>query len=144
MCETQARRDDSRSRSREKGSAALEGALCLLLFLMLIFSFMDFGRMLFAYNQMAYAARVGTRYAAVHGAKSGSTATGDDVQSVIRAGIVGLDPTAVTVTTTWTPDKNPGSTANVRVQYPFDPMPPYLISLGSFNVQSVSQVVIIQ
>lgn len=55
---------------REKGSAILEGALTLTVTLMMLFGIIEFGRATFAYNQVAYLAQDGARYASVRGSTS--------------------------------------------------------------------------
>ena len=60
---------------RERGSTLIEFALVGLLFLILLLSFVEFGRMLLVYNSVANAARAGVRYAIVNG-DAGGTRTG--------------------------------------------------------------------
>jgi len=121
----------------------VEGALCFTVFMMIIFGVIDFGRLVFAYNFTAYAAREGARYAMAHGNTSKSPATSNSVRTVATNQAIGLDASAITVTTTWSPDENPGSTVQVKVQYAFTAIVPYLAA-SSMNVQSTSQMVISQ
>ena len=130
-------------RRAQRGSTLVEGALCFTVFLMMVFGVMDFGRLLFAYNFTAFAAREGARYAMTHGNTSKSPATSDTVKTIVTNQAVGLDTSAITVTTTWSPDENPGSTVNVKVQYAFNAVVPYFPG-SLLNVQSTSQMVISQ
>jgi Flp pilus assembly protein TadG len=54
-------------RQRSRGQALLEFALVLPIFLTLLFLVVDFGRVVWATNSLANAAREGARYAIVHG-----------------------------------------------------------------------------
>jgi len=133
----------SARRRGQRGSTILESALCFTVFLMIVFGVIDFGRVLFAYNFTAFAAREGSRYAMTHGSTSKSPATSDTVKTTVTNQAVGLTTSAITVTTTWTPDKNPGSSVKVKVQYAFNSIVPYF-PLSSMNVASTSQMVVLQ
>ena len=78
----------------ERGSALLEGALCLTVFLMIVFGTIDFGRMVFAYNFVSYAAREATRYAAVHG--TAHAVTNDDITTFVTRQAIALKSSAMT------------------------------------------------
>ncbi len=130
-------------RKRERGSALLEGALCFTLFLIILFGTIDFGRGVFAYNFVSYAAREGARYAIVRGQSSGHAASAADITSFVKKEAIALDPSALTVNTTWTPDKNAGSTVQVQVQYSFQPVVPYMPS-GPLTFGSTSKMLISQ
>jgi Flp pilus assembly protein TadG len=133
----------SARRKRQRGSSLVEGALCFTVFLMILFGMIDFGRGVFAYNFISYAAREGARYAIVRGQSSGRAATNADITAFIKQEAVGLDPSAVTVNTSWTPDKNSGSTVQVQVQYSFQPIVPYMPS-GPLTFGSTSKMLISQ
>lgn len=128
-------------RPGERGSSLLEGALCLTAFLMIVFGTIDFGRMIFAYNFVAYGAREGTRYAAVHGITN--PVDGPAVTTFVSNEAVALDPNLLTVNTTWAPDHKPGSTVQVRVQYSFAPIAPYMPT-GTITLSSTSKMLVSQ
>jgi Flp pilus assembly protein TadG len=137
-----------RSRQRERGSTIVEGAVTLMLFLMLVFGIIGMGWAVYVYNQVSELAREGTRYAIVHGAGAGNLnppapASATDVQNYVLARASGLNPKDLTVTTTWTPNKNPGSVVKVHVQYSLTPIMP-LIPQEVLTLQSTSQMVISQ
>ena len=52
-------------RTLQRGATAVEFALVMLLFLMMILGMVDFSRMLFAWNSATEATRAGARYAVV-------------------------------------------------------------------------------
>jgi len=128
-------------RGGQRGSAMLEGALSLTVFLMIIFGTIDFGRMVFAYNFVSYAAREATRYAVVRGTANPVDAAG--LTTFVKSEAIGLDRSAITVTPTWTPDHTPGSTVQVKVSYSFQPIAPYMPT-GPITMNSTSKMLISQ
>jgi Flp pilus assembly protein TadG len=138
---------ESEGRKKEiskDGSAIIEFAFVAIVFFMLIFGIIEFGRLMLMYHHLGNAAREGTRWASVRGSSSDNIwkiATPADVQNYVRS-ISPLDPNNVIVSTTW-PDgnNNPGSQVNVRVDYPFTFLLP--IWFGSpITLESTSQMVI--
>lgn len=108
------------ARGFSRGQAIVESAMTLILFLTLLFGVIEFGYAFYCYDQMSEAAKIATRYAIVHGATSASPADAAAVQNFVLSNISGVDPSNVVVTTSWSPDNNPGSTVNVTVQYTFN------------------------
>ena len=134
-----------RARRGERGSSLLEGALCFFAFIVMVLGSMDFGWLVYAYNECSYAARDGARYASVRGSGSGRAATTSTVSSYVKGNVAGLIPANVTVTTAWSPDEAPGSTVSVTVssvQYPMGPLSYYIGS--SFTVASTAKRTISQ
>lgn len=109
-----------------------------ILLLTVIFAGIEFDRMLMSYTSLANAARVGARYAIVHG--SSRTGTGDpasgatDASKVTTAvnnfavlGFLNTSDLTVTVaypgsTSKTDPGNSPGSTVVVTVTYPYVPL----------------------
>lgn len=130
----------------ERGSALIEFSLSMTLLLTMMFGAMDFGRALYTYTEVSEAARQGTRYAIVRGSTCTSwttacPASATDVQTYLRDVPQGLHSSSMTVTTTWTPNNNPGSTVNVKVQYSFNFIFPFLPT-STVNMSSTSQMVV--
>jgi Flp pilus assembly protein TadG len=112
------RHKNSRNRRRrsEAGSTLVEFALTAMLFLLVLFAILDFGRALYTYHFVSHAAREATRYAAVRGytcdtdsscsvsnpdsgpAAPGNTVIQDYVNTLVPPG---LDPSQVSVTPSW-------------------------------------------
>ena len=128
---------------RERGAVVLEFGLAFLIFLSVVYGIMEFGRIVACYNIISGAAREGARYASVHGSASGSAATATDIQGVVRNWALGMDTSAVTVTTTWSPGNAPGGQVRVLASYAVAPFTS-LILKNSITVQSSSQMVISQ
>lgn len=147
------RRRNAFARASQKGSALVEGALCLTVFLMLTFSALDFGMAVYAYNFCYYAARDATRWAAVHGAGSatasdcsanpgiagGCAANSTDISNYVSGMAVALTTSKLTVTTSWTPNTSPGAEVNVKVAYAVTPVSGLALT-QSFTVSSSSQM----
>lgn len=136
-------RRPGRRRPRQSGSAIVEGALVFLVFMVIVFGLMEFGRMVWSYTQVANGAREATRYAIVHGSASGSTASVSQIQGIVTSHSPGLDASNITTNVTFTPDQSPGSTVKVAVTYKFYPLTPF-IPVGPIHLASTSQMVIYQ
>src|SRR5437867_769803 len=104
-----------RRRAGERGTAIVEMALILPVFLLLVMGTLDFGRAIYARNMLANAARDGARFASVDptntacvkavGARLGSTASlaPGDVAVSFPNGVDLDQPVTVTVSTTYRP-----------------------------------------
>jgi Flp pilus assembly protein TadG len=122
----------------------VEFALGFVLRFSIIFGIIDFGRALYAYDAISDAARIGTRYAIVRGASSNSPVTASTVAWYVANNCcAGLDPNAITVTTTWSPNNQAGSTVTVQVNYTLTFMTP-LLPTWSVPMSATSAMVISQ
>lgn len=61
----------NRNQSRERGSTLFEMAITVILFVVMLFGIVDFGRALYTYHFLSNAAREGSRWASVNGATCG-------------------------------------------------------------------------
>jgi Flp pilus assembly protein TadG len=144
----------------ECGAVLVEMAVSLTLLLTMLFGLMEISLLLFTYHFISEAAREATRYAIVRGSScsgwaSACPASSTDVTNYIRGlGYPGIDPTAITVTTTWpttgtsctpsvTPCNNPGNLVKVKLQYAFPLTLPFT-SFKTVTMTSTSQMVISQ
>ena len=94
-------------RRSSKGAVALESALVLPTLFFIIMTVLVSGMGVFRYQQMAYLAREGARYASVHGGQY-ATATGNSAATstsvytnAIQPNAVALDLTQLTYSVTW-------------------------------------------
>ena len=126
-----------------RGQAAVEFAMSISGLLLLILAITNFAMAVYAYNFVCYGARDATRYAAVRGAASPSPVSSSDVSAFVVSEAAGLDPSHLTVSTTWSPNNHPDSTVAVQVNYSFQFMIPF-VQLASVNLTSTSQLVISQ
>lgn len=134
-------------RRTDRGQALVEFSIvCVMLYLM-VFSVVEMGRMVLVYVTVANSARVGARYAVVHGNSrttgtgtsnaSGPAANPAQVVTVIKnfasAGL--LTTSRLVITVNYPGASNaPGQLVNVTVVYPYDPLTTWLplrVRLGS-------------
>ena len=137
----------------ERGTNLLEYGIVLTLLLALLFGVIDFGRALYAYHFVSNAAREGTRFAMVRGSScQGCTASSADVQNYVENVPAGIDPSQLSVTTTWNPnssancpgpDNAPGCIVEVQVSYNFNFLLPFL-PRSTVVMQSSSEMTITQ
>lgn len=122
------------------GAAAVDFAIIALPLFTVLLGIMVFGSAIYSYTFVCTAARDAVRYAVVHGSRSSSPATSTDITNVVLNEAEGLNTNNIAVSTTWSPNNNPGSVVSVQVSYTFQPMYPMLGS--SLVVSSSSQMVI--
>lgn len=128
----------------KRGQALVEFALILPVVLMLILGTIDLARAVWQVNQLAFAAREGTRYAIVHGSQSSDPSgpgsvrfTAPDQDTGVNAQI--LEHTTgirnVTIAATW-PDGSNDRNSRVRVivTAPFVPMPSAWLLSGALTI----------
>jgi Flp pilus assembly protein TadG len=102
--------------SAEDGAAMLEFALVGAIFSVMLLGIIEFGLAAWQKNSVAADAREGARYAIVRGATSVRVATPESVSKYVKAR-TSLDTAAMSVYTTWNPDKSPNSEVTVRVAH---------------------------
>ena len=130
-------------RNRQRGGALVETSLTILLFLGLVFGVIEFGRAVYSYNVLAAATREAARYAIVHGSDSGSPASEADIRARVTKWAIGLNPSALTVSTSWAPSNAPGSSVAVRSDYALSPITK-LVLPSSITLTTRSEMVISQ
>ena len=126
-----------------RGAAMIESALALMVLAILMAGIMELGLVGLISNSVAFAAQRATRYASVRGSSSGHPATVADIQATALSYASPLDTAALTVTVTWTPNNNPGSTVLVKVSYAIKPLVMPLDS-GVLTLQSTARQTITQ
>jgi len=112
-------------RRRETGQAMVEYALTSVLFFTMIFFIIDGGLILWNYEAVAEAARVGARYGITHGSQSTAPVGPGDYAALRQAVLdkaIGLDPANLTITASWNPNNHPGNTITVNVTYTTQPV----------------------
>ena len=105
-----------------RGSALVEFAIAIPLFLLLVVGLVDLGRGVWARNSLAYLARGAVRYASVRSINSGDPATPQTVHDWIVTQNTGLNPADIAVTANWQPSNTPGSTVQITLDYDFVPV----------------------
>ena len=97
-------------------AAMVEFALVGSVFTMILLGIIEFGVAAWQRNTVASDAREASRYASVHGAASGRIATPDSVATYVKSRTT-LDTATMSIYTSWSPDKKPGSEVTVSVAY---------------------------
>lgn len=104
-------------RAREAGAVAVEFALVLPIFLALVLGIAEFGRAFNIQISLAEAARVTSRYAAVHCTETGYSAANAQAAGVAAAPSVGLTAANIVISYSNTGTCLVGNNAVVTVSY---------------------------
>jgi Flp pilus assembly protein TadG len=155
-------------RKDETGSALVEFALVAMLFFVMLYGIIDFGRAFYTYHFLSHAARSAARWAMVNGnscAADGSCngtapmnngpASEADVQNYVQGMVpVGVDPTHVVTSAcgvvgktcaasppSCTNNNGPGCTVSVTVTYNLNFLAPFVHS-GAVPLSSTSEMII--
>jgi Flp pilus assembly protein TadG len=126
-----------KKRSAQRGNTIIEFAFVTVLLMLVILASVEFDRMMLVYTTLANSARLGARYAIVHGATrtgtgdpaSGATNTSNVVTVVKNFAAAGMLQTSnlnVSVeypasTSVTDPGNKRGALVIVTVTYPYDP-----------------------
>lgn len=119
-----------------RGQALVEFAMSALITVALLLGVVEMSRMLITYTTVCNAARIGVRYAMVHGSDNSATVT--QIQSVVDGYLSGApintSSTTINVAYPSASCKNPGCLVKVTVSYPYHPIMTYFplsVSLSS-------------
>jgi Flp pilus assembly protein TadG len=127
----------------QHGTALVEYALVLSLFLMIFYGFIEFSLILFGFNNATYASRVAVRYAVVHGSTATYTCTSTDISNMVTSLLWGAPAGGTTINTTWSPNNTPGSTVTIKVSVQYTPPLPFFPSkifyVGSTAIGTILQ-----
>ncbi len=104
----------------DRGTTIVELSIVVIAFFIIIIGILDVGRGVWAYNSLAAAARAATRHAIVHGDRSATPVSSNDIEDYVKSKLPGMS--GLVVTTVWDPDNSQGSLVRVTVQYPFQPV----------------------
>ena len=129
----------------EHGQNAVEFGLTALFFFTIVIFIMDGSRRFLNYLPVSEAAREGARYAITHGADSADPVGPNGYAAltrVVKERAVGLDPAQMTVTATWSPTNQRGSTVTVSVSYPVQPITPLFWSDLRITLTDSSRMVV--
>jgi Flp pilus assembly protein TadG len=126
-----------------RGQNLVEFAMCALLTVMMLLAVIEFGRMVLCYTTVCNAARMGVRYAMVHG--SDNSVTTAQIQAVVNNFLSGaaIDASSATVTPSYpgylscgAGSKLPGCPVKVTVTYPYQTMVSYFPISVTLSSQS--------
>ena len=116
----------SQQKRSQRGGAVFEFDMLLPLLSILFLGIIDFSRAMLAYNALTHASEAAARFASVRSRTSTTPATtGTITARVLQAG-TGLEADKIEVTATWSPGNIRGGVVNVQLDYPFEPMTPFV------------------
>lgn len=121
----------------------IEMALILPVYFCSVFGIVQLCLAAFGYCNATYACRQASRFAAIHGTGSTYQATRTDLQNIANQYLWGSPKGSTTVTITWSPDNNPGSTVIVKIAMVYPTVIPFS-SLNQITVGTAAQALILQ
>jgi Flp pilus assembly protein TadG len=132
--------------ARRRGQSALEFALVLPVFMLLVAGTIEFGRAFFAYGQLLQAVQEGTRYGAVLGNARSDSGIIARVQQVAPGGTSDTVTVSATVSTGDTTvvaagNRTRGNVLTVRAVHPQSVLVPFF-PLSSFNLSATAAMII--
>jgi Flp pilus assembly protein TadG len=147
------RNQDSNSQPRS-GVAAVEGAIVLSVFLLVLFGMLDLGLLVLNYNTLCEATRRLARAAIVHGqmaapaqtvwgpaAVTGTAADGTDYATTLGKELATFNLRNVNYSIQWPAGTNrPDDPVQVTVNYQYPPIIPYLLGTQTIPIQAVSNM----
>ena len=133
---------------KQRGATIVEFAMGFTVFLVVIFTLVEFGRLMWTYSTLAHVTRQAGRFCVVRGSENPVTTT--DLQTVINrhANSSGLDSSLIGVTTKWNDDPTPasierGDFVEVRLSYPFRFVTaPIVVAGNSLQLSSTCRMVV--
>jgi Flp pilus assembly protein TadG len=139
-----ARRPAAARRKRFGAQGLVEFAIIGPLFLLMLFGIIEMGRLMWTRHELVNATREGSRYAMVHGAKSGAEATSDQVRDYMLTKSAGLSTGLCSgcVTVSYAGTGQPGEQVTVTSTYTYVPMISYVLNRGSISLSSTSKVLV--
>ncbi len=136
----------------DRGAAAIEFAIVVILFLTLIFGIIDGARMVWSYNTLSSAVKMGARFASISGSTSSdapgprsSAETIELIKEEIQASAPGLLLTSDGMDVSWEPAGNnqAGSLVKVSATYRFVPITPFM-GFASVQMHSHSEMIVLR
>lgn len=117
------------------GLAPVEFALLMPALLVATLGIVDFSRAMFVNTTLKHAAVDAARFASIRGSEAASPVSETDVVDYAKARATGVPVGDITVTVTWSPNNNAGSTITVQLTSPFA-----LMSIGFLPIVTPMQL----
>ncbi len=121
--------------SDRRGISSVQFAMVLPALLATVMGTVEMGRMLMAQNTLVHAANEATRFAMVRSATSDQTASEQDIVTLVKGRMPGLNTNHAVVSVNWTPENQPGARVTVDVDYPYSLS---TLGLGTINLKGSS------
>ncbi len=146
------RQHGTSTRHPRRGVAVVEGAIVLVVFLLILFSMLDLGLLVLNYNTMCEAARRLARVAIVHGRMAapaqtvwgpdsvgGNASDGSQYANALSPELVTFDLKSVNYSIQWPSGTNqPDDPVQVTLTYRYSPILPYVLGTQTIPIQAVS------
>lgn len=143
-----------RGGKRHNGAVAVETAIVLPVFLLIIVAVFDLGLAVFRYNTLASAARRGIRQAIVHGSKappeatawgpmsySGAASDSTEIARAIRPRLLTFDPSDVYVQADWLDgDNEPDQRVRITLRYEQQAIVPALLGYPPLTLEATTSM----
>ena len=126
-----------------RGTAAIEFAFVAPVLFVLTIGTIDVGRLVWSASMLHHMAREATRYASVRGADANSPVSEADIETYVKNRLIGIAANEVNVTTTWTPNNNPGGTIQVQLDYTYAFLIGSLVGLDPLAIEGESSMVVL-
>jgi Flp pilus assembly protein TadG len=126
-----------------RGTAMIEFAFVAPVLFILTIGTIDVGRLVWSASMLHHMAREATRYASVRGSEANSPVNAADIDTYVKNRLIGIPGSEVTVTTTWTPNNNPGGTVQVQLDYTYSFLLGTLVGLDPLAIQGDSSMVVL-
>ena len=126
----------------ESGVAFIEFAFLASIFLILSFSIIDFGRMMWLNNTMEHVAAEGARYAAVRGAGKASPVDEAQVTAYVEDRATGVPAADMDINVSWNPNNNPGGSVTVIVTYNYEYIIGGMLGFDSVDLEGRSTMIV--
>ncbi|HET6323645.1 MAG TPA: TadE/TadG family type IV pilus assembly protein [Planctomycetaceae bacterium] len=148
------RRNQQSNNHPRGGVAAVEGAIVLSVFLLILLGMLDLGLLLLEYNTLCEATRRLARAAIVHGqmaapaqtvwgpaAVSGTAADGTEYSTTLDKELATFNLSNVNYSIQWPAGTNrPDDPVQVTVTYQYPPIIPFLLGSQTIPIQAVSNM----
>ena len=126
-----------------RGTTAVEFAFVAPVLFALTIGTIDVGRLVWSASMLHHMAREATRYASVRGADANSPVSEADIEAYVKNRLIGIAANQVNVTTTWTPNNNPGGTIQVQLDYTYAFLIGSLVGLDPLAIEGESSMVVL-
>jgi Flp pilus assembly protein TadG len=123
----------------ESGVAFIEFAFLASIFLILSFSIIDFGRMMWLNNTMEHVAAEGARYAAVRGPGKASPVDEGQVTAYVQARATGVPAADMDIDVNW---GDPVGTVTVIVTYNYEYIIGGMLGLDPVDLEGRSTMIV--
>jgi hypothetical protein len=128
---------------QEDGGTLVEIAFVLPIALLFTFGAILLCVFMYGYNSATYGGRAAIRYAEFHGAASITPCTAANLSTIVSGYLTGIPASAVTVTSTWSPNHSPGSSITIKVALAYVTGVP-IAGLSTLSVSTTATGTVVQ